>query len=126
MDKTTSMIIDRLMHSALSHYQIGKDTGISSQTISNYRRGRTIPKGPNLLILAKYFGLDQCVEVHETKESTEQYTCLLCAEKKREIERLKSEIKTLRGTIENLKREVKIQDKYIKLMEQHGLRNKEE
>lgn len=36
-------------------YQVSKDTGISTATLSDWKRGRSNPKTDKLLILADYF-----------------------------------------------------------------------
>lgn len=36
-------------------YQVSKDTGISTATLSNWKNGAYVPKVDKLLILAKYF-----------------------------------------------------------------------
>lgn len=123
MSDIINIVIDRLKESELSHYQIAKETGITSQTISNYRRGVTSPKGSNLWILAKYFGIKNDCNTAVITEPIEQYPCPDCAEKNKKIKDLQSEIKMLREANESLKNEVRIQDKYIKLMEKHGLGN---
>lgn len=56
MDGILSATINALKSSKLSNYKIAQDTGISDQTISNYRTGSTKPRGTNLKILAQYLG----------------------------------------------------------------------
>lgn len=56
MNKILSATLNALKSSALSSYKIAQDTGISDQTISNYRSGSTKPRGINLKILAQYLG----------------------------------------------------------------------
>lgn len=65
MNKIAQEIIDRLNKNKSSAYRISKDTGISDQTISNYRNGKTIPQGANLKILAKYL----CIYEKSDEES---------------------------------------------------------
>lgn len=36
-------------------YQVSKDTGISTATLSSWKKGAYVPKADKLLILAKYF-----------------------------------------------------------------------
>lgn len=36
-------------------YQVSKDTGISTATLSNWKNGVYVPKADKLMILAKYF-----------------------------------------------------------------------
>lgn len=50
-------VIKALIASTISSYQIAKDTGISDQTIQNYRNKITKPKGNNLAILSNYLGI---------------------------------------------------------------------
>lgn len=38
-------------------YQVAKDTGISTATLSSWKNGVYVPKTDKLLILAKYFGV---------------------------------------------------------------------
>lgn len=38
-------------------YQVSKDTGISTATLSNWKNGIYKPKADKLKILAKYFGV---------------------------------------------------------------------
>ena len=58
MSKILDDTINALKSSSLSSYRIAQDTGISDQTIINYRNGTTIPRGNNLKILSKYLGID--------------------------------------------------------------------
>lgn len=39
-------------------YQVSKDTGISTATLSNWKTGKYVPKVDKLQILADYFGVD--------------------------------------------------------------------
>lgn len=43
--------------SAKTPYQISKDTGISTATLSNWKKGNYNPKVDKLKILADYFGV---------------------------------------------------------------------
>lgn len=36
-------------------YQVSKDTGISTATLSSWKNGAYVPKADKLMILAKYF-----------------------------------------------------------------------
>lgn len=38
-------------------YRVAADTGISTATLSNWKKGRYTPKADKLLILANYFGV---------------------------------------------------------------------
>lgn len=58
MKNKLDTIVKLLRDSELSSYKIAQNTGISDQTIQNYRDGKTRPKGSNLIILSKYLGLD--------------------------------------------------------------------
>lgn len=46
--------IKLLINSSLSNYRISLDTGISDETIANYRKGKSKPRGANLKILSEY------------------------------------------------------------------------
>lgn len=59
MNDLIDKIIKELINSELTHYKISADTGITAETISNYRRGKTKPSGANSKVLAKYFGINQ-------------------------------------------------------------------
>ena len=52
-----NFVVKALRESLVTNYKIMQETGISDQTIANYRDGRTAPKGVNLQILAKYLGI---------------------------------------------------------------------
>ncbi len=52
-----NFVVKALRESVVSNYRIMQETGISDQTIANYRDGKTAPKGVNLQILAKYLGI---------------------------------------------------------------------
>lgn len=58
-DDLSEVIIKCLLDSELSSYQISKDTDISDQTISNYRKGKSKPRGVNLKALSNYFGISE-------------------------------------------------------------------
>lgn len=38
-------------------YQVSKDTGVSTSTLSNWKNGNYVPKVDKLKILADYFGV---------------------------------------------------------------------
>jgi Predicted transcriptional regulators len=38
-------------------YQVSKDTGISTATLTNWKQGNYMPKANKLKVLAKYFGV---------------------------------------------------------------------
>lgn len=38
-------------------YQVSKDTGVSTATLSSWKNGVYVPKADKLLILSKYFGV---------------------------------------------------------------------
>ncbi len=46
-----------LEKSGKTAYQVSKDTGISTATLSNWKNGNYCPKIDKLMILAKYFGV---------------------------------------------------------------------
>lgn len=52
-----NFVVKALRESMVTNYKIMQETGISDQTIANYRDGKTAPKGVNLQILAKYLGI---------------------------------------------------------------------
>ena len=54
MYKNFAMLLDKTNKTA---YQVAKDTGISTATLSNWKNGNYIPKIDKLKILAKYFGV---------------------------------------------------------------------
>lgn len=58
MNEILSKTLNALKLSKLSNYKIAQDTGISDQTIANYRNGSTVPRGANLMILSKYLCID--------------------------------------------------------------------
>lgn len=41
----------------ISDYQVWKDTGIATATLSDWKNGNSKPKTDKLLILANYFGV---------------------------------------------------------------------
>lgn len=41
----------------LTAYRVSQDTGISQATLSDWKRGRSVPKLPKLQVLADYFGV---------------------------------------------------------------------
>lgn len=57
MENILEEVLNKLINSELSNYKIAVDTGISDETIANYRKGKTKPKGSNLKTLAKYLGV---------------------------------------------------------------------
>lgn len=59
MNDILSATLKALRSSKLSSYKIAQDTGISDQTIINYRNGTTIPRGINLKTLSKYLGINK-------------------------------------------------------------------
>lgn len=59
MKEILALTIKLLKESSLSSYKIAQDTGISDQTIINYRNGATLPRGNSLKILSKYLGIDE-------------------------------------------------------------------
>lgn len=54
MYKNFAMLLDKTNKTA---YQVAKDTGISTATLSNWKKGNYIPKVDKLKILANYFGV---------------------------------------------------------------------
>lgn len=38
-------------------YQVSKDTGVSTSTLTNWKQGKYVPKADKLKILADYFGV---------------------------------------------------------------------
>lgn len=55
MYKNFAMLLDKTNKTA---YQVAKDTGISTATLSNWKNGNYIPKVDKLKILADYFGVN--------------------------------------------------------------------
>ena len=55
MYKNFAMLLDKTNKTA---YQVAKDTGISTATLSNWKNGNYIPKIDKLKILADYFGVN--------------------------------------------------------------------
>lgn len=41
----------------LTDYKVSKDTGIPASTFSDWKSGKSSPKLPKLLLLARYFGV---------------------------------------------------------------------
>lgn len=58
MKELREAVIEALKNCTYSHYKIGKETGITPETISNYRSGATKPSLANAKILASYFGIE--------------------------------------------------------------------
>lgn len=48
---------DLLKQRQITSYQVSKDTGISTATLSDWKTGRSKPKTDKLLTLADYFGV---------------------------------------------------------------------
>lgn len=46
-----------LEQSGKTSYQVSKDTGVSTATLTNWKQGRYKPKTDKLKILADYFGV---------------------------------------------------------------------
>lgn len=57
VQKVYSRFSDLLQKNDLSSYRVSKDTGISQQTFSDWKIGKTQPKLDKLLKLAKYFNV---------------------------------------------------------------------
>lgn len=76
MKEILTETINALNNSDLSSYKIAQDTGISDQTIINYRNGTTVPRGNNLKILSKYLGIkgDDKTEIIAVESSGETIT----------------------------------------------------
>lgn len=54
MYKKFAILLDKNNKTA---YQVSKDTGISTATLSNWKNGNYVPKVDKLKILADYFGV---------------------------------------------------------------------
>lgn len=52
-----SKFAELLLKSKKTSYQVAKDTGISSATLSDWKTGKSKPKADKLKILADYFGV---------------------------------------------------------------------
>lgn len=57
----------------LTDYKVAKDTGIDPATFSNWKSGKSSPKLPKLLLLARYFGvpLDDLVNAEDVPHDEE-------------------------------------------------------
>ena len=49
---------DLLSKTNKTAYQVSKDTGVSTATLSSWKAGEYTPKVDKLMILADYFGVD--------------------------------------------------------------------
>lgn len=60
--------LNLLEQSGKTSYQVSKDTGISTATLTNWKQGKYKPKTDKLKILADYFGVtvDFFLQVDET------------------------------------------------------------
>ena len=61
-----------LQEKQLSPYRVSKDTGISQQTLSDWKLGRSIPKLNKLQKLADYFGVSVEYFTDDEKSTTPQ------------------------------------------------------
>ena len=52
-------------------YQVAKDTGISTATLSSWKNGVYVPKTDKLKILADYFGVSIEYLLDDTKENVQ-------------------------------------------------------
>lgn len=61
---------DLLVKNDTTPYRVHKDTGISTATLSDWKRGRSTPKVDKLLILSNYFNvpLEYFLEEETTKQ----------------------------------------------------------
>lgn len=55
----------------VTDYEVAKQTGISTSTLTNWKYGRYCPKFDKLMILAKYFGVSVEYFADEKKEEEE-------------------------------------------------------
>ena len=67
MEKLIQKVIETLINSTLSNYNISKGTGISVSSIRNYRNKKTIPTDRITLILAEYFKIPKSDFIPENK-----------------------------------------------------------
>lgn len=58
--------------SGKTSYQVAKDTGVSTATLSNWKQGNYQPKIQKLKVLAEYFGVTVNYFVETGCESNEQ------------------------------------------------------
>lgn len=49
--------LDLLVRTGKTSYQVSKDTGISTATLTNWKQGNYRPKTDKLKVLADYFGV---------------------------------------------------------------------
>lgn len=49
---------DLLVKTNKTAYQVAKDTGVSTATLSSWKKGEYTPKVDKLKVLADYFGVD--------------------------------------------------------------------
>lgn len=56
-EKVYKKFADLLDKTNKTAYQVSKDTGISTATLSSWKKGSYIPKADKLKILADYFGV---------------------------------------------------------------------
>jgi transcriptional regulator with XRE-family HTH domain len=63
--------LELLKESGKTPYQVAKDTGVSTATLTNWKQGNYKPKTDKLKILADYFGVtvDFFLQVDETAVS---------------------------------------------------------
>lgn len=129
MKNNPEQVVKLLKSSKLTSYKISQDTGISDQTIQNYRKGKTEPKGVNLVILAKYLGIgDDLKDEHYIENGDQPFVadplvtvidCVECINKQKEIEYWKSKFYALCDESREIER------KYIQLLE-HNTESKKE
>lgn len=86
--------INALINSKLSSYKIAQDTGISDQTIINYRNGTTVPRGNNLKILSKYLGITKPQDTREPQSEIGGETITIPREVWKVIEDQAASLKT--------------------------------
>lgn len=68
-------IFDRLMkEKGITAYRVSKDTGISQATLSDWKKGRCIPKADKLQKIADYFGvtIEYLIGKEEIKKSSSE------------------------------------------------------
>lgn len=129
MEINSEHVVKLLKDSKLSSYKISQDTGISDETIQNYKKGKTKPKGVNLVILSKYLDTaNDSNEGHYGENGDQPFVsdpevtviaCIECINKQKEIDYWKGKFYALCEESREIER------KYIQLLEQNAESKKE-
>ena len=62
--------LDLKSKKGVTDYRVSRETGVSTATLTNWKKGRYTPKFDKLLAIAKYFGVP--VEYFADSEKTEK------------------------------------------------------